>query len=264
LREGDWLEMPAYGADGDVMEISLHTVQVRNWDKTFTAIPTHKLLEEPFKNWRGMQESGGRRIKRSIHIDVTSIKFLDEGMIRRYRKYQLITDYIDNKLKEIEEHNQEHRFDTTHLINGRRLTNIGTFRAYIVAYLTRHPLIHKNMTFLIRQLKPGPEGVPIQVYVFTTTTIWVEYEGIQSDIFDHLMAVAALFDLKLYQHPAGSDFQKLGPGITPGISPELQQELEAEAGDVSDSSGSPNSSGSPGSPNSSDSPGSTDPSAFGP
>ena len=229
LREGDWLEMPAYGADGDVVEISLHTVRVRNWDKTFTAIPTYKLLEESFKNWRGMQESGGRRIKRSMHIDVSSIRFLTDEMIQKYRKYQLITEYIDRKLEEIEAYNREHRFETEQLINGRRLTNIGTFRAYIVAYLDNHSQIHKNMTFLVRQLEPGPEGVPIQIYVFTTTTVWAEYEGIQSDIFDHLLAVAPLFDLKLYQHPAGADFQKLGPAATGAVDPELRRELENEA-----------------------------------
>lgn len=226
LREGDWLEMPAYGADGDVIEISLHTVRVRNWDKTFTAIPTYKLLEESFKNWRGMQESGGRRIKRSLHIDVSSIKFVDDEMLERFRKFQLIAGYIDGKLKDIKKYNREHKFDTDQLINGRRLTNIGTFRAYIEAYLKNHPQVHKDMTFLVRQLEPCPEGVPIQVYIFTTTTVWAEYEGIQSDIFDHLLAVAQLFDLKLYQHPAGADFRKLGPGHA---DPGLERELVAEA-----------------------------------
>ena len=242
LREGDWLEMPAYGADGDVVEISLHTVRVRNWDKTFTAIPTYKLLDESFKNWRGMQESGGRRIKRALHVDVSSIRFLTQEMVKRFRKYQLITDYIDGKLDEVEAYNREHQYDTDQLINGRRLTNLGTYRAYIVAYLKNNPSVHKDMTFLVRQLEPTPEGVPIQIYIFTTTVVWTEYEAIQSDIFDHLLAVAPLFDLKLYQHPAGSDFQKLGPASAPGpsdasvasgvtdtIDPELKRELEAGA-----------------------------------
>ena len=209
FKEGDWLEIPKYGADGDVIDISLHTVSIQNWDKTITVIPTYKFMEESFKNWRGMSRSGGRRIKRSIHVDVSSIKFCDQEMLDHYKKFEYLTDYIERKEKEIEEYNLKHNVDDKDSINRRRLTNIGTFRAYMNLYLKKHPRIHHGLTFLIRQLPPGPDGLPIQVYVFTNTTDWVDYEGIQSDIFDHLLAVAPEFGLRVFQNPTGKDFGRL-------------------------------------------------------
>jgi len=209
FREGDWIEVPKFGADGVVIDIALHTVKVQNWDKTFTVIPTYKLLEESFKNWRGMQESGGRRIKRSIYIDISSIRFVDDKMLERYKRIYYLRDYIQEKLREIKEYNRKYDFDTTEIVNGRRLTNVGTFRAYIHSYLWHHPKIHRSLTFLVRQLPPGPEGLPIEIYVFTNTTDWVEYEGIQADIFDHLLAVAPQFGLRVFQNPTGSDIDRL-------------------------------------------------------
>ena len=211
IRVGDWIEVPKYGADGDVVQITLHTVKVQNWDKTYTVIPTYKLLDEAFKNWRGMTHSGGRRIKRAINIDISTVKFLDEQTVERYQEYNLISQYIEEKLQEVDEYNRQHHLDTAQLINGRRLTNLGTFRAYAKAYLRNNSHIHKQMTFLVRQLEPGPEGIPLQIYVFTTDTDWVKYEDIQANIFDHLLAVVPLFDLKVFQQPAGTDFQKLAP-----------------------------------------------------
>jgi len=203
---GDWIEMPKYSVDGDIIEIGLTTVKIRNFDKTITTIPTQSLINDSFKNWRGMQETGGRRIKRSIHIDVNSIKFCDAEMLQRFSQIQFISDYIAAKTAELSEFNTAAGTDTTSLINGRHLTNIGTFRAYVEAYLRAHPKIGDTFTFLVRQLKPTEHGVPIEVYVFTTTTNWIEYEGIQSDIFDHLLAAAQEFDLKLFQNPTGQDF----------------------------------------------------------
>ena len=210
FKVGDWVEAPQFGADGDVKDIALHTVKIQNWDKTISIIPTHKLIDSSFKNWRGMSESGGRRIKRSINIDVNSIKFCTESMLERYEKFDLIKEYIKNKLSEIEGHNISK--DVTHeaLVNGRALTNIGTFRAYIFAYLKNHPKIHQDMTFLIRQLAPTENGVPIQIYVFINDTNWVNYESVQSDIFDHFLAIAPEFDLRVFQNPTGNDFKRLG------------------------------------------------------
>ncbi len=207
VNVGDWIEMPRYGADGDVVEISLHTVKVQNWDKTFITIPAYSLISDSFKNWRGMTESGGRRIKRAINIDVNSIKFCTEEMLQRFEKFQYITEYIREKRKEIDDYNRTHGVDLLDIINRRRLTNIGTFRAYIVHYLRRHPKIHKDMTFLVRQLLPGSNGLPIEIYVFTNDTRWVEYEGIQSDIFDHFLAIVPEFDLRVFQNPSGQDFR---------------------------------------------------------
>ena len=171
VRVGDWIEVPKLGADGDVEDIALHTVKVQNWDKTFTVIPTHKLIEETFKNWRGMQLSGGRRIKRAVHIDLDSIKFCDGEMIERFKKYHLIADYVQRKQEELEQYNKEQNIDTNVMVNRRRMTNIGTFRAYVEAYLRNHKKIHQGMTFLIRQLPPGPSGLPIEIYVFTNDTV---------------------------------------------------------------------------------------------
>ena len=206
VKVGDWIEVPTFGADGDVIEIALHTVKVQNWDKTITTIPTHKLVDVSFKNWRGMQDSGGRRIKRAIHIDMNSIRFCDAEMLQRFERFELIRDYLDSRRKEVEEYNTESRVDASELVNGRRLTNVGTFRAYVAAYLLSHPRIRQDMTFLIRQLAPAAQGLPLEIYVFTNTTVWADYEGIQSDIFDHLLAVVPRFGLRVYQEPAGSDF----------------------------------------------------------
>ena len=209
VRVGDWIEAPKYGADGDVVDIALHTVKVQNWDKTFTVIPTHKLIEETFRNWRGMQMSGGRRIKRSVHIDVGSIRFCDEEMVNRFRKIHLISDYVDRKIEELETYNRENDIDTSVPVNGRRMTNIGTFRAYVEAYLRTHKNIHQGMTFLVRQLPSGPTGLPIEIYVFSDDTVWGRYEAIQADIFDHILAVVPQFDLKVFQNPTGEDFGKI-------------------------------------------------------
>ncbi|MCA1792358.1 MAG: mechanosensitive ion channel family protein [Desulfotignum sp.] len=207
LSVGDWLEMPKYGADGDVIDITLTSVKVQNWDKTITTIPTYALVADSFKNWRGMQQSGGRRIKRSIRIDVTSIHFLCEKELTHLRKTALLAEYIDARLDEITRHNAQHHQDLTCPTNGRRMTNLGTFRAYLTRYLNNHPCIRQDMTLMVRQLEPGSDGIPIQIYAFANTTAWVEYEGIQSDIFDHVMAVVPQFGLRLHQTPTGHDIR---------------------------------------------------------
>jgi len=213
VREGDWLEVPAYNADGDVTEMSLHQIKIQNWDKTISIVPTHKMLEVAYKNWRGMSQSGGRRIKRAIHVDLGSIRFVDDAMLEKYQRIELLGDYLADKLAEIREWNEARGVDDSVLVNGRRLTNVGTFRAYCVAYLRTHPLIHQGMTFLIRQLAPGPTGLPIEIYVFTNTTVWTEYEAIQADIFDHLLAVVPEFGLRVFQEPSGSDFESFTRGL---------------------------------------------------
>ncbi|NMA65612.1 MAG: mechanosensitive ion channel, partial [Clostridiaceae bacterium] len=208
VQIGDWIEMPTHGADGDVIDISLHTVKVQNWDKTIITIPTHKLISESFKNWRGMREAGGRRIKRSIYIDMTSVKFCDEEMLERFKKIQYIKEYIQKKESEIENYNKSQNVDLSSIVNGRRLTNLGTFRAYIANYLKNHPGLNKNMTQMVRQLQPTEYGLPLEIYAFTDETAWVKYEAIQSDIFDHILAIVPEFDLKIYQRPAGHDFSR--------------------------------------------------------
>ena len=210
VRVGDWIEMPKYRADGDVIDVTIHTVKVRNWDKTITTIPTYSLVSDAFKNWRGMSESGGRRIKRSIHIDLNSIKFCNDEMLKRFREFDLIKNYITEKQAEINSYNKEHTLNTEQLINGRRQTNIGVFRAYIIAYLKNHPKIHQGMTFLVRHLEPTQNGLPIQIYVFSNDQVWANYEAIQADIFDHLLAAVAEFDLRVFQNPSGYDFLRLG------------------------------------------------------
>ena len=207
VSRGDWIEMPKYGADGDVLEVALTTVKVQNWDKTITTIPTYALISESFKNWRGMQDSGGRRIKRAIHIDLNSIHHCDEEMLERYLKIRYIREYIERKKEEVGEHNQSEGVDLSVLANGRRLTNIGTFRAYVVAYLWNHPKVNREMTFLVRQLAPTDHGLPIEIYVFCNDVVWANYEGIQADIFDHLIAIVPTFDLQVFQAPSGADFR---------------------------------------------------------
>jgi miniconductance mechanosensitive channel len=211
LKEGDWIEMPKYGADGDVIDITLTTVKVRNFDKTITTIPTYSLINDSFKNWRGMQESQGRRIKRAIHIDMNTIRFCTPEMIERFSKIRYISDYMQSKNKEIETYNTERGIEAQDATNARRLTNIGTFRAYVYAYLQNHPMINTDMTFLIRQLAPAQHGLPLEVYVFCKDKIWANYEAIQSDIFDHLLSIAGEFDLRVYQYPSGTDLLQLAP-----------------------------------------------------
>jgi miniconductance mechanosensitive channel len=205
VRPGDWVEMPKYGADGDVIEITLNTVKIRNWDKTVTTIPTYSLISDSFKNWRGMQESGGRRIKRSVLIDINSIRFCTPDMVERFARIHRIKDYVAQKQGELREHNERNQIDDSVLVNGRRMTNVGTFRAYLVNYLRAHPKVHQEMTFLVRQLAPGERGLPIEIYVFSSDQAWVNYEDIQADIFDHIFAVLPEFGLRPFQNPAGAD-----------------------------------------------------------
>jgi miniconductance mechanosensitive channel len=210
VRKNDWIEMPSRHVDGVVIDITLTTVRVQNWDKTISAIPAYDLVSSSFKNWRGMAESGGRRIKRAINIDMGSIRFLKKEEIESLRSVHLLRDYIDARSAEIEKYNSEH-FDPNELsmpVNGRHMTNVGTFRAYVSAYLRAHPEIHADapgMTFLIRQLEPGPKGLPLEIYVFTKTTEWIRYEGVQSDIFDHLLSTLPWFYLRAFQEPTGAD-----------------------------------------------------------
>lgn len=209
VRIGDWIEMPKYGADGDVIDITLHTVKVQNWDKTITTIPAYALISDAFKNWRGMAESSGRRIKRAVHIDLQSIRFCRPEELDQYEKFQYLAEYITSRRKEVEEYNAKHKIDTSVPINGRNLTNIGTFRAYVVAYLRHHPKIHQEMTFLVRQLQPGEHGLPLEIYVFSNDQVWANYEAIQADIFDHILAVVPMFGLRVFQRPSGHDIAQL-------------------------------------------------------
>ncbi len=205
----DWIEMPKYGADGEEIEITLTTVKVQNFDNTITTIPTYALINESFKNWRNMNLSGGRRIKRYVNIDLSSIKFCDSEMLERFTRIQFISKDIQARQEEIKVHNKEHHVDESTLVNGRRLTNIGVFRSYVEAYLRQHPLIHNDMTFLIRQLSPRENGLPIEIYVFCKDTDWTVYESVQADIFDHILAVVPEFNLRVFQEPSGSDFKKI-------------------------------------------------------
>ncbi len=207
VRVGDWIEVPQFGADGDVIDVQLHTISVQNWDKTITTIPTHRLISDSFKNWRGMSESGGRRIKRSILFDLSSIRFLTEEEIDRFQRFKLLKDYVIGKTKELADYNAALESDVN--VNQRRMTNIGTFRAYALNYLRNHPRIREDMTLLVRQLEPGSEGLPMQIYCFTNTTAWAEYEGIQGDVFDHLIAIVPEFGLRVFQTPSGADMQAL-------------------------------------------------------
>lgn len=212
VKVGDWIEMPKYGVDGDIMDIALHTVKVRNFDKTITVIPTLSLIETSFKNWRGMQETGGRRIKRSIYLDLASIKFCTDEMLKKYEKFYLISDYIQHKKEDISKYNSELKVDPEHWFNGRRLTNIGTFREYLKSYLRSRKDIRKDLTFLVRQLPATEHGLPIEIYIFAATTVWTEYEEIQADIFDHIFAIIPEFDLKIYQSPSSYDLKEISVG----------------------------------------------------
>ena len=212
VRKGDWVEMPKYGADGDVIDVALTTVKIQNWDKTITTIPAHALVSDAFKNWRGMSDSGGRRIKRSIHLDLSSVRFLKESEVEELEKIKLLKDYFSGKREDIGEKGlkvEEHGLAAP-LLNGRNLTNSGSFRAYCLEYLRAHRSIHKQgMTFLVRQLAPGEKGLPIEIYVFVNDVRWVHFEGIQSDIFDHLLASLPIFGLRAFQFPSDSSISAI-------------------------------------------------------
>lgn len=209
IRVGDWVSMPKYGADGDVIKITLNTVKVQNWDKTISTIPTYSFVSDSFKNWRGMAEAGGRRINRSIVLKSGSVQFCNTEMVTKFKNYELLKDYLDTKVEEINKFNENGNYDKTFLINGRQLTNIGVFRAYAEAYIKKSDKIHPNLTCMVFQTEGTEFGVPIKVYCFTKTTEWGEYEDVQSDIFDHLYAAAPEFGLEVFQHPSGGDFVKM-------------------------------------------------------
>jgi miniconductance mechanosensitive channel len=209
IRVGDWIEMPEFNADGDVVDVALHSVSVQNWDKTITTIPTHKFIEGSFKNWRAMGESGGRRIKRALFLDMGSIRFLTPEEVDRFGEFALLKDYVAAKRDDLAAFNTVDDRDPSINADIRRLTNVGTFRAYILEYLRNHPAIHRDMTLIVRQLEPTASGLPIEIYCFTNITDWSVYECIQSDIIDHLIAVAADFDLRAFQNPSGVDISRL-------------------------------------------------------
>jgi miniconductance mechanosensitive channel len=212
---GDWITMPARGADGDVIDVSLTTVKVQNFDKTITTIPTYSLISDSFKNWRGMSDAGGRRIKRALHIDMRTIQFADEKLLERFKHIRLLRPYLEAKLEEIQKYNSDVADDLAELINGRRLTNVGTFRAYCLAYLRNHPKIHQEgMTLLVRQLAPKDNGLPLEIYAFANDTAWIRYEDIQADLFDHFLSILPEFKLSAYQSPSGADLERTGALIS--------------------------------------------------
>ncbi|MPS34907.1 mechanosensitive ion channel family protein [Stenotrophomonas acidaminiphila] len=216
VRIGDWIEMPSQNADGDVIDIALHTVTVQNFDKTITTIPTKKLVTESFKNWRGMQEAGGRRIKRALYLDQHSVQFLDAAALDRLQRFGLLDDYLAGKQAELQRWNTQVAQAHPEEVNARRLTNLGTFRAYVERYLRSHPGIHQDMTLLVRQLAPGPQGLPLEVYCFTVTTAWGEYEAIQSDVFDHLLAILPEFGLRVFQESSDAMLMAMRGGPATG------------------------------------------------
>jgi len=209
LRPGDWITMTKYGADGTVIEVTLNSIKVRNFDNTITMIPPYALVSDSFQNWRGMQESGGRRVKRSININMNSVRFCTPEMLAKFRKISLLTDYIDSKQQELETYNEEHNIDDSIKVNGRRQTNLGVFRIYLVNYLKSNPDVNKDLTCMVRQLQPTEKGIPMELYFFASTTQWIPYEDIQSDVFDHLLAVLPEFDLQVFQEVSGSDLHHL-------------------------------------------------------
>jgi miniconductance mechanosensitive channel len=217
VQEGDWIEVPKHGADGEVLDVSLTTVKVRNWDKTITTIPAYQLVSDSFKNWRGMSESGGRRIKRALAVDIASVRFLTDGMLERLMSNELLRPALEKRLAEVHRANSKQEADLSEPANGRRLTNLGSFRLYTELYLRNHPHVREDMTFLVRQLDPSPRGIPLEVYVFTDTTDWAAYESIQADIFDHLLAVASRFKLRLFQEPGSGDFAGLEEAVNDAL-----------------------------------------------
>ncbi|MDR0737457.1 MAG: mechanosensitive ion channel family protein [Prevotellaceae bacterium] len=214
---GDWIEVPSAGADGTVMEISQISVKVKNWDNTIVTVPTYDLVARPVKNWRGMSESGVRRIKRSIYIDMNSVKFCNGDMLERFRKIQYLPDYIDGKQDEITRENEAKNIRSEMEINGRRQTNLGVFRAYLQRYLEHHPQLDSRFTLMARQLDPTANGIPLEIYVFTKTTEWLKYEAIQSDIFDHIIAATPYFDLRIFQNPSGNDYKETTNALTKSV-----------------------------------------------
>ncbi len=209
VKIGDWIEMRSHNADGTVLDITLNTVKVQNWDKTISTIPTYALVSESFNNWKGMEESGGRRIKRSVSIDTSTIKFCDSAMLERFEKFDLIHDYVIEKERELKEFNKNRKLAEEDYISGRHQTNVGVFRKYLEVYLRQHPKVHKEMTFLVRQLQSSGKGLPIEIYVFSKDQEWANYENIQADIFDHIFAVIPEFELKVFQEPTGADISKI-------------------------------------------------------
>lgn len=208
LKVGDWIAMPKYGADGTVIEVTLNTVKVRNWDNTITTIPPYLLVSDSFQNWRGMHESGGRRVKRSINIDMTSVKFCTSEMLAKYRKIRLLKDYVEHTEQVIEEYNIENHIDNSILVNGRRQTNLGVFRAYLTIYLKNQPGVNQELTCMVRQLQPTDHGIPMELYFFSANKDWIPYESVQADVFDHVLAIIPEFDLQVFQSPSGRDFQR--------------------------------------------------------
>lgn len=209
VKPGDWIEMPSRGADGSVTEINLHTVKVENWDKTIITIPTYSLVSESFQNWRGMEQSGGRRIKRNILIDMRSVKFLDDKLKNELLRIQLIREYILSREQEIQKFNEANQVDKDMPVNGRRMTNLGVFRKYLLEYISKNPKINKEMSLMVRHLQPTPNGIPIEIYAFSLDKKWVDYETVQADIFDHVLAIVPYFELKIFQNPSGEDFREL-------------------------------------------------------
>ena len=213
LKVGDWIAMPKYGADGTVIEVTLNTVKVRNWDNTITTIPPYLLVSDSFQNWQGMRESGGRRVKRSINIDMTSVRFCTPEMLAKYRKIQLLKEYVETTEKVVKEYNKEHHIDNSVLVNGRRQTNLGVFRAYLTNYLKSLPTVNQDLTCMVRQLQPTETGIPMELYFFSASKDWIPYEGIQADVFDHVLAIIPEFDLRVFQNPSGADLRRIGVKI---------------------------------------------------
>ena len=209
LKVGDWIAMPKYGADGTVIEVTLNTVKIRNWDNTIITIPPYLLVSDSFQNWQGMRESGGRRVKRSINIDMSSVRFCTPEMLAKYRKIQLLKNYIEDTEKIVASYNKEHHIDNTILVNGRRQTNLGVFRAYLTNYLKSLPTVNKDLTCMVRQLQPTDTGIPLELYFFSVAKDWVPYEGVQADVFDHVLAIIPEFGLRVFQNPSGEDLREL-------------------------------------------------------
>lgn len=209
VRIGDWIEMEKYGADGDVIDVSIQCVKVQNWDKTITTIPTYALISDSFKNWRGMREAGGRRIMRALYIDQHSVKFCTPEMIDRFRQFRYLAEYLDQKMAEVDQYNRRLGVDPErNPVDSRRLTNLGTFRAYVTGYIRHHSETRSDLTLMVRQLPPSEKGLPLQIYLFSKEIRWVQFEGIQADIFDHMLAVLPEFELRVFQNPSGADFRR--------------------------------------------------------
>ena len=213
LRIGDWIALPGGVANGVVEEITLNTVKIRNWDETISTVPPYTLVNNSFQNWRGMQESGGRRVNKNIFLDMTTLKFCTPEMLEKYRKIQLLTDYVEETERVVEEYNKEHDIDNSVLVNGRRQTNLGVFRAYLTNYLRSLPTVNQEMTCMVRQLQPTETGIPLELYFFSANKVWVAYEGIQADVFDHVLAIIPEFGLRVFQNPSGEDLRRIGVKI---------------------------------------------------